>query len=192
VKKYSSSFFVAVFLILAANVFAQKNPVITDDSKFAASKNVLITRPRIIENETETKPAVNVFELEKLAFTLINKKRAASGLKELSWSDDAAKIARLHSNSMAENKFFSHRGLDGSMIGERADSLGVKKWRAIGENIAFNRGYENPTEFAVECWMKSDGHRENLLDDRWKETGVGIAVASDGSYYFTQVFLLRK
>jgi uncharacterized protein YkwD len=40
--------------------------------------------------------------------------------------------------------------------------------------------------------MRSQGHRENLLDTRWKESGIGIAVASDGSYYFTQVFLLRR
>jgi len=156
-------------LILAASVFAQKN------STFAGANE--LTRPRVIENE---------------AFALINRKRAALGLKELTWSDEVAKIARVHSKDMAENNYFSHRGLDGSMIGERADSLGVKKWRAIGENIAFNRGYENPTEFAVECWIRSEGHRLNLLNDSWKETGVGIAIASDGSYYFTQVFLLRK
>jgi uncharacterized protein YkwD len=171
-------------LILAASVFAQKN------STFGGTNEV--TRPRVIENESKTKTPVNVFELEKLAFALINRKRAALGLDELTWSDEVAKIARLHSREMAENNYFSHRGLNGSMIGERADSLGVKKWRAIGENIAFNRGYENPTEFAVECWIKSEGHRLNLLNDSWKETGVGIAIAADGSYYFTQVFILRK
>ena len=177
-KKYSF-LFLYLFLILSANVSAQKN------STFDAA----VMRPRVIASETKT---VNVFELEKLAFKLINQKRTANGLKELAWSDEIARIARQHSGSMAQNKFFSHRGLDGSMIGDRADSSGLTKWRAIGENIAFNRGFENPTEFAVQRWMESQGHRENLLNDRWKETGVGIAIASDGSYYFTQVFLVRK
>ena len=190
-KNYSFPLFItaAFCLILTANAFSQKNSKVlvgNDD------RNAVETRPRFIKDDAKPKTTVNVFELEKLAFGLINQNRVANGLKELTWSDEVAKIARLHSNNMAENKFFSHRGLDGSMIGERADSLGVKKWRAIGENIAFNRGYANPTEFAVECWMKSTGHRENLLNDRWKETGIGIAIASDGSYYFTQVFLLRK
>ena len=134
----------------------------------------------------------SVYELEKLAFDLINKHRAASGVKELTWSDDAAKVARLHSQNMADMKFFGHKGLDGLMVDTRAESLGIKNWRAIGENIAYNRGYEHPTEFAVECWMESSGHRRNLLDGRWKETGIGVAIAADGSYYFTQVFLLRR
>jgi uncharacterized protein YkwD len=47
-------------------------------------------------------------------------------------------------------------------------------------------------EFAVERWMKSPKHRENLLSSRWKESGIGIAVTGNGTYYFTEVFLLRK
>jgi uncharacterized protein YkwD len=93
---------------------------------------------------------------------------------------------------MADNSYFSHRGLDNSMVSDRADRGGIGKWNAIGENIAFNRGYKDPISKAVELWMGSTGHRHNLLDDRWKESAVGIAIAADGSYYFTQVFLLRR
>ena len=167
-------------LIFAANIFPQSKSNIFDE-----------TRPRVAD-KSSTKTVESTFDLEKKAFALINDIRRINGLKELVWSDDVAKIARQHSNNMASNKFFSHRGLDGSMIDDRADSIGLRKWRAIGENIAYNRGYAKPTEFAVECWMKSAGHRENLLNTSWKETGIGIAVASDGSYYFTQVFLLRR
>jgi uncharacterized protein YkwD len=78
------------------------------------------------------------------------------------------------------------------MVNDRADAGGVHKWKAIGENIAFNQGYKNPIEFAVERWMKSTGHRENILNDRWKESGIGIAITADGAYYFTQVFIERK
>ena len=98
----------------------------------------------------------------------------------------------MHSNNMANYKFFSHRGLDGRMVNDRADSVGLNKWRGIGENIAFERGYDHPASFAVEKWMESPSHRQNLLGQSWKESAVGIAVAPDGSYYFTQVFLERK
>lgn len=148
-------------------------------------------RPRIFD-ASQPKSAETTFEMEKKVFALINEIRRTKGLRELVWSDEVARIARLHSTNMAEKSFFSHRGLDGKMIDDRADSVGLSKWRAIGENIAYNRGYAKPTEFAVECWMKSPGHRDNLLDANWKETGIGIAMASDGAYYFTQVFLLRK
>lgn len=132
------------------------------------------------------------FRLEKKVFELINEERADNNLPELDWSDEVAEIARLHSENMANFKFFSHQDLDGWMVNDRADALGINKWRAIGENIAFNRGYNNPAESAVERWMQSATHRENLLNNRWKESGIGIAIAEDGTYYFTEVFLLRK
>ena len=160
-------------------------------------KTVSSTRPRVykekeIPNITPVKKAVTNFEFERKAFEEINQQRAASKLQPLVWSDDAAKIARIHSENMANFKFFSHEGLDGSMVNDRADQFGVSKWRAIGENIAYNRGYANPIEFVVERWMLSQGHRENILSERWKESGIGIAITADGTYYFTQVFVQRK
>ena len=69
--------------------------------------------------------------------------------------------------------------------------LGIKNWSAIGENIAFTRGYADAASFAVDRWMESAGHRENLLDKRWNQSAIGVAILPDGTYYFTQVFLLR-
>ncbi len=129
---------------------------------------------------------------ERSVFDLINRKRAEAGLKILVWNDDAAKIARMHSENMANYTFFDHAGRDGKMVNNRADAVGLTKWRSIGENIAYNRGYATPLEFVVESWMKSVGHRTNILNNGWQETGIGIAVTTDGTYYFTQVFLLRK
>lgn len=153
-----------------------------------------LTRPRIVkiaDQTSETKIEKNS-SLERRAFDLINEKRAMLSLPPLVWSDDVARIARLHSQNMASYKFFSHTGVDGLLVNDRADSCGVKRWQAIGENIAYNRGYDNPVEFAVELWMQSPGHRENLLNNRWKESAIGVAISADGTYYFTEVFLVRK
>ncbi len=158
--------------------------------------NTNITRPRISSNATETSHTpeknLSVRGLEQVAFKLANEQRITQGLPPVIWDDDVVRLARLHSENMAKNNFFSHKGLDGLMVSNRADLFGISRWRAIGENIAYNRGYENPAEFTVECWMKSASHRENLLDNRWKESAIGVAVSADGSFYFTQVFLLRK
>lgn len=152
-------------------------------------------RPRIYKaeksNQVKSAKTGNAFELERLAFNLINRCRENSGLPPLKWSDDVAKIARLHSENMANFNFFSHTGLDGSMVNDRADLFGISKWRAIGENIAYNQGYDNPVEFAVENWMKSPAHRENLLNSRWRESGIGVAVTKEGKYYFTEVFMVK-
>lgn len=148
-------------------------------------------RQRIVSNSS-SKTTLNINDLERKVLSLINNIRRTNGLQELTWNDQVAGIARTHSTNMAEKTFFSHRGFDGLMVDDRADAAGLGRWRAIGENIAFNRGYSKPSDFAVECWMKSQSHRENLLNPRWKETGIGIAEADDGAFYFTQVFLQRK
>ncbi len=146
-----------------------------------------LVRPRIVA-VAATSATPNTIELEQKAFKLLNQKRVEIGLSPLVWSESMAKIARLHSYNMATFKFFSHKGLDGLQVDGRATSLGLNKWQGIGENIAYNRGFSNPVEFAVERWMLSDSHRENLLDKRWRESAVGIAVTKDGTYYFTEVF----
>jgi uncharacterized protein YkwD len=205
-SKFSVSFFqlalVFSFLfILTKNADCQIEPA-KNNARLVLSfggdnKVVSSSRPRVYQNketsiETPTRKAVTNHDFERQTFENINRQRAIMNLAPLVWSDDAAKIARLHSENMANFKFFSHEGLDGSMVNDRADSFGISKWRAVGENIAYNRGYANPVEFAVERWMLSTGHRENILNNRWKESGIGIAITEDGAYYFTQVFLQRK
>jgi uncharacterized protein YkwD len=159
-------------------------------ANFAAKENDEFSRKRIIKI-TNAKSSTT-FDLEKSAFALLNQKRAENNLKPLEWSEEVAKIARNHSQNMAKYKFFNHRGVDGLMVDERADAFGIGKWRAIGENIAFNQGYQNPVEFAVQRWMMSPTHRDNILNNRWQESAVGVAVGDNGAFYFTQVFLLRK
>src|SRR5688572_29467416 len=85
-----------------------------------------------------------VRSLERDAFQLINTERGLAGLSHLRWSEKIAEVARLHSNNMAELNFFSHKGLDGLLVDERADKLNMGPWSAIGENIAFMKGFENP------------------------------------------------
>jgi uncharacterized protein YkwD len=137
------------------------------------------------------KPAPETLELEKQAFDIVNKKRIDDGLEPLHWSDDLARLARLHSENMARHNFFSHTGRDGKLVSDRADEMGIKDWNSIGENIAFNRGFKKPAESACEHWMQSPSHRANILDRKWRESGIGMAIAPDGSYYFTQVFILK-
>ena len=92
---------------------------------------------------------------------------------------------------MAVYGFLSHIGLNGRLVDRRAADSGIDEWQGIGENIAFNKGFANPTSLAVERWMLSAGHKLNLLDSRWTESGLGIAVTKDGKYFFTQIFIFR-
>jgi uncharacterized protein YkwD len=126
--------------------------------------------------------------IEKEVFQLINLKRVEKGLSELKWDEKISKIARDHSEKMAIHGFFSHFGLNGNTVDERAIRLGVNDWSGIGENIAYCKGITNPSGFAVEGWMKSEGHKRNLLNSSWQKSGLGVAITEDGKYFFTQVF----
>ena len=171
---------------LAAAAISQNNSA-SGSVGISASATVDLGRSRyVVPTDTAA-----VLAVEREAFDLINKKRADAGLEPLIWNGQLALLAREHSDDMAQSRYFSHKGTDGSMVDTRADKLGIMNWSAIGENIAFNRGYSDAASFAVTCWMESPGHRQNILDKRWNQTGIGAAILPDGTYYFTQVFLLR-
>ena len=128
---------------------------------------------------------------ERRAFDLINRERQRRGLTSLAWDGELVRLARYHSQDMARGGYLSHVERNGLDLKGRAQVLGLRGWSTLGENIAYNQGYDDPTAFAVERWMVSDKHRENALSPEYTHAGVGIARAADGTYYFTQVFMRR-
>lgn len=129
--------------------------------------------------------------LEQRAFELINAQRTANNLPLLVWDAELNRIARQHSQEMAQLDYFDHAGPDGMSMEARARALGLKGWRALGENIAYNQGFDDPAGFAVERWMISSKHRTNALSTLWTRSAIGVAVAADGRVFLTQLFIAR-
>jgi uncharacterized protein YkwD len=73
----------------------------------------------------------------------------------------------------------SHRGLDGSSVGERATRHGYA-WSSVGENLA--AGFDTPEE-VVSAWLGSPDHCATIMDARFVHLGVGRDLT-----YWTQVF----
>ena len=136
-------------------------------------------------------PAASATGEERRAFDLINAERQRRGLRPLAWDGGLTRLARYHSQNMARGGYLNHVDRDGLDLKGRAQTLGLRGWSMIGENIAYNQGYNDPTGFAVERWMVSQKHRENAMNGEYTHAAVGIARASDGTYYFTQVFMKR-
>ncbi len=128
---------------------------------------------------------------EREAFDLINEARRAQGFPALAWDAELTRMARAHSENMARLNFMAHAGPDGRDTVQRARALGVGNWGAIAENIAYNQGFDDPAGFAVERWLKSVKHRDNIMRAGFTHTGLGVAHAPDGRIYFTQVFVAR-
>lgn len=118
----------------------------------------------------------------------INSIRRDHGLGRLSWNEGLAEVARSHSRSMALGGYLDHRDDQQRSPADRVRSAGIG-YEKLGENVARNRGTEDPVEAAITGWLESRRHREQLLTEGFEYTGVGIAIAPDGTYYFTQLFL---
>jgi hypothetical protein len=125
---------------------------------------------------------------EKQIVEFVNSQRLAHGRSRLESDSMLGRAARAHSQAMARISFFSHRspvqGLE--QCDDRVRAAGGS-FEAVGENIAALAQSATAADF-VQGWIKSPGHRRNLLDADWKSTGVGIARASDGKVYATQLF----
>jgi uncharacterized protein YkwD len=100
-------------------------------------------------------------------------------------SADLNEAATRHARDMARNRFFDHRGSDGSQPKDRVLGAGYQS-RLTGENIAL--GPESAEE-AVAGWLASPGHCENIMDARFQDTGVGLATGRGrGQIYWVQTF----
>jgi uncharacterized protein YkwD len=135
--------------------------------------------------------AMTVSSMERRAFELINAERAKSGQAPLLWDAELCRMAELHSQHMAQQNFFSHVGPDGLNVEHRARAIGLQNWRVLGENIAYNRGFDDPAGFAVQGWMHSEGHRANILNASFNRSAIGVVRTPDGRVYLTQVFIAR-
>lgn len=94
----------------------------------------------------------------------------------VSWSDNLAMAAYLHSEDMALNNFFSHTGSDGSSVGQRISRQGYP-WSTYGENIAV----AYPTVSSViQGWLESEGHCRNMMNPAFTEIGAGYAIGPFG------------
>jgi uncharacterized protein YkwD len=91
-----------------------------------------------------------------------------------------------HSQDMANHSYLDHTGRDGTTPADRVTRAGYK-WKAIGENLA--SGIMTP-EDAVNGWVGSPHHCENLMSSRFTEMAVAYAVnpSSSGGIYWTQMF----
>jgi uncharacterized protein YkwD len=129
--------------------------------------------------------------IERRAFDQTNQVRVQNRLAPLEWDADVCRMARMHSENMSRLGFFSHVTPDGLRLRDRARAAGILTYTVVGENIAYNQGYEDPGAFAVERWMASEKHRANILSTEFRAMAIGMYVAPDGSVFLTQTFITR-
>lgn len=112
----------------------------------------------------------------------VNAERAARGLEELAWNQELAEVARDWSVEMAQKGVLEHQD-----IGQLLQEEELSGFQGLGENI-FRATGSVPAGTIHAGWMRSDGHRVNVLNPGWDRIGIGVHCGEDGSVWATQEF----
>jgi uncharacterized protein YkwD len=142
-----------------------------------------------IARPIEARPATARVSQPKVATAIhecANRHRRAAGLAPLRRSGVLAAAARLQARNMARHRFFDHTDQLGRGPLERVQIFDrQRRFSLVGENIA--AGY---TSAAVACagWMRSPGHRANILRASYTAIGGGFARGGEYGRYYVQVF----
>jgi uncharacterized protein YkwD len=123
-------------------------------------------------------------EMQQSVLSLVNAARRDAGCPALSVDRRLVEAARGHAEDMASNGYFAHESPWGEGAGDRVSDTGYD-WKRYAENIA--RGQDSPYE-VVNGWLNSPPHRENILDCRLAEVGVGLAFDDEHTPYWVQDF----
>ncbi len=124
-------------------------------------------------------------EYQKIILKEVNIERIKNNLKPLEINNHLNKIAVVKAKDMAKEKKMSHIskkfGTTFSLI--KKDKIPYTK---AAENIA--SGHKTP-EFVTERWLKSKGHRKNILEEEYRFIGIRKAIDSNGKTYWVQLFI---
>ena len=101
---------------------------------------------------------------------LTNEKRRQAGLLPLSENPALSQAAQAKGADMLNRDYWAHIAPDGTQPWKFFIDFGYK-YRYAGENLA--RDFSNPSS-AVDAWMASPTHKENLLSSKYKEIGIAV------------------
>ncbi len=143
-------------------------------------------------------PAPVAADAAQSVLASVNAVRAKAGCGPLKLNNALMAAAGTHARNMAEKDFFGHSGKDGRGFASRIRKEGYR-YGLAAENIA--AGQKTPDK-AVQAWLNSPGHRRNILNCRFRETGIAMVYQPDDRplrgqsmglrYYWVQVFGLQR
>ncbi len=133
-------------------------------------------------------PPASLQALELELYNLHNSARASAGLGGLRLDATLITIAQRRAQDMAAKNYFAHT----SPTGETAFSIMAAygyTYSIAGENIAKNNYPDAQSAgTAMTGFMNSPSHRANIMDARYTNVGVALAIGADGMKYFAVVF----
>lgn len=136
--------------------------------------------------ETNSEPIVEstLSVEEEEFFNKINNLRIKNNLPTLQIDDTVQNVARLKAQDLAENNYFSHTSDKYGTPFEMLSTSGVN-YKTASENIAGN----NSIDGAINSWMNSDSHKNNILSTDFNYTGVAVVHSNTYGKILVQFFI---
>ena len=117
-------------------------------------------------------------QISRAVLCLLNQERTRRGLPRLRMNERLSLAADRHSRDMVRRGFFSHDSLGGASFVDRIRRTGylssARSW-TVGENLAWGTGNRGTPAQILNAWMRSPGHRANILSSRFREVGIGVS-----------------
>jgi uncharacterized protein YkwD len=128
-----------------------------------------------------TPSAAHATQVRSATLCLLNRQRARHGLPRLRRHRSLSHAASTYAHLMVNKRFFAHVSPGGSTMSQRIKRTnylrGTRGW-SLGENLAWGTGASATPAQIVSGWMRSPGHRRNVLDRGFREIGIGIALGA--------------
>lgn len=124
---------------------------------------------------------------------MLNGERAAHRLAPLSMNSRLIKSAHGHNLTMARFNTMSHQLPGEAFFATRISQAGYR-WRAAGENIAWNTNRSLNGARTLESMMynerpPNDGHRLNILSSSFRNVGIDVLIdPRTGKLWLTEDF----
>jgi uncharacterized protein YkwD len=127
----------------------------------------------------------NSARIEAATLCLVNVQRARHGERALRPNADLARSAAAHSEDMVARNYFDHTSPGGETVLDRIKASTYLPPRAgytLGENIALGTMQLATPAAIVDSWMKSPGHRANILNAEFRDSGLGVVARAPERY----------
>jgi uncharacterized protein YkwD len=126
----------------------------------------------------------NLDDVRQAVLCLHNRERVRNGLKPLRENPALRAAAARHSTNMVDARFFDHVSPSGRTMIDRVRRAGYLRrvqgpW-SVGENLGWASGRLATAAEITDVWMRSDGHRANILRGKFREIGIGISIGTPG------------
>lgn len=136
--------------------------------------------------EESTGESITLTNSEQQMINLVNKERQKNDLPGLQAELEVTRVARVKSQDIVENNYFSHNSPNYGSPFDMMKSFGIDYLHA-GENLAGNSSVDN----AHTALMNSSGHRKNILSPDYTHIGIGIKPSDKYGYVYTQMFISK-